>query len=117
MRFFKVDSPGQLPTSNKTVLSIPFCRVPILCYLLSVRPEDRATLGSDPSAEAGGYKVGPCEEHGLPLYSRQPEAQKSDKPNYGLAQYTSLGVLYPIGNELLTLSHDIGVLFHRRALF
>ncbi len=27
------------------------------CYICSAHPEDRATLGSDPSAEVGGYTV------------------------------------------------------------
>lgn len=42
MRFFKVDLPGQFPPPNKTVLSIPFCTVPILCYLLSARTDETA---------------------------------------------------------------------------
>ncbi len=28
------------------------------CYIHFAHPEDRATLGSDPSAEVGGYTVG-----------------------------------------------------------
>lgn len=53
--------------------------IPVLCYGRCARPEDRARLRSDPSAEAGGYTVGPCDEHGLPL-REATGSQESGKP-------------------------------------
>jgi hypothetical protein len=43
-------------------MSLPFknsvCHYCCLCYYFAACPEDRATLGSDPSAAAGGYTDG-----------------------------------------------------------
>ncbi len=63
------------------------------CYIHFAHPEDRATLGSDPSAEVGGYTVRQGSV-GSALSFPAPESPESDKPKRASAA-NSTGALYP----------------------
>jgi len=55
------------------------------CYTHFAHPEDRATLGSDPSAEVGGYTV----RQGLlgsALFFQTPESPRAINPNHSSLQ-------------------------------
>ena len=63
------------------------------CYIHFAHPEDRATLGSDLSAEVGGFTVRQGFV-GSALSFPAPESPESAKPKRASAA-NSTGVLYP----------------------